>query len=448
MKIFYENNKLILPEIKCSCGMEHQRPDLDVYIGNDLLKDIPSYLKERNLGKKVLVVADENTHRVAGEKVIKILQDGGFSVTLCLLERKEELEPDEAALGEVLLALESDTDFLIAVGSGSVTDTTRYVAFQTGRQFVSVATAASMDGYTSVVAPLLNKGLKVNKPASYPKVIICDLDIIKEAPYKMVISGFGDVLGKYIAKADWILGRIINDEQYCPVAAEMVSQAVQKCLDNLDGIRERTDEGMKSLIEALILSGLTILIIGYTRSVASNEHNMAHYWEMMKLLRGEKAARHGTAVGVATGYVFKFFDLFLQRDWSKIEPEQIRKNRLSKEEWEKRVLAAYGEKLGRLILRDNPEEYLDWAEQERRLNALVEKEEQIKEELSFLPKYEEIMEILKKIGSPLTAEEIGIDQQTLVNSLLYAKEYRYRYSVFKTVNEAGMLEEFVKQVLA
>jgi glycerol-1-phosphate dehydrogenase [NAD(P)+] len=198
-------------------------------------------------------------------------------LSVCLLEREDELKPDETALGEVLLSMDKDTEFFISVGSGSVTDITRYVAFNTGRPFVSIGTAPSMDGYTSVVAPLLFNGTKVNKPASYPPVIICDLEIMKSAPLAMFISGVGDVLGKYIARADWRLGNIVNNESYCPMCADFVIEAVQKCIDNIDEIKNRSEKGTRVLIEALIMAGVTIMIIGNTRATVRLVRSGATY---------------------------------------------------------------------------------------------------------------------------------------------------------------------------
>src|SRR5690606_23632651 len=140
----------------------------------------------------------------------------GYHVNLCLLERDRPLIPNETALGEILLTLDNSTEFLLAVGSGSITDLTRYAAHVSGKPFAAIGTAASMDGYTSVVAPLTFGNLKVNKPAGFPKVLICDLEIMSQAPYHMFLSGFGDVIGKYMAKADWLLGSIINQEVVCP----------------------------------------------------------------------------------------------------------------------------------------------------------------------------------------------------------------------------------------
>ena len=154
----------------------------------------------------------------------------------------------------------------------------RINAARTGLKFVSVATAPSMDGYASAVAPLLHRGVKIQRPAVCPDVIVCDLDVLSTAPMEMIASGVGDVLGKYIAKVDWQLGQIVNGEAYCPVCAGIVMDAVNALVQNVEEIAARTEKGMQVLIEALLLSGVTIMIIGHTRAVASVEHNIAQYW--------------------------------------------------------------------------------------------------------------------------------------------------------------------------
>ena len=447
VKISYAGSKLIIPQIECSCGFEHATPDIDIYIGSGIISDCAVYIQARHFGPKALVVADSITYRLAGQRVEELLKKNGFQVSLCLLEREGELEPDEAALGEVLFALDKQTDFLVAVGSGSINDVTRYVAFQAGKPFVSVGTAASMDGYTSVVSPLLNCGLKANRPATYPKVLICDLEIMKEAPYAMTVSGFGDVYGKYIAVADWIMGRVINNEAYCPVCVDIVMQAVQKCVDNIENIRNRSAEGIQSLIEALILSGLTILIIGNTRPVASIEHNMAHYWEMMQLMRSKKAPSHGTAVGVGTGYAIKFFEAFLRLDLTQLDKGAARGKMLSNVAREKLIAEKYSPKIAQSIIRENPEDFIDWNEQERRIDAIIKNFALFKKELAFLPQWTDVQAIYKKLGAPFTAQEIGINRELLLDALLYAKDYRSRYTVFKSVAELGVLEELVEKIV-
>ncbi len=446
-KVSYDEGKMIIPEIACDCGFSHNIPDIDVYIGRRILPESAKYIRQRNLGNKLILVADNITYEVAGSEVEKILKEGGFKVTLCILEREDELKPDEAAIGEVLLSMDKDTDFLVAVGSGSITDITRYVAFNTGRPFISVGTAASMDGYTSVVAPLLFNGQKVNKPSSCPLIIICDIDVMMTAPEPMFVSGVGDVLGKYIAKADWLLSNIINDEVYCPVCADIITQAVNNCMDNIDIIKNRTPEGTHILIEALILAGLTILIVGNTRPVASIEHNMGHYWEMKKLERKEATPSHGTAVGVGTVYSLRFFDFFLNLDLSEIDKTLIRQNRLSREERSQRMREGYGTKIADTIMHENPEDFLDWEEQERRIDKTIGNIDVIQEALKFLPSAEKMIEAMKDLGAHTRASEIGIDQELLKAALYHAKDYRSRYTVFKTLDELGLLDEAIDKIL-
>jgi len=443
----YKGEQLILPDIECGCGMPHENPDMDIYIGNGIIDNSGDYIKKKNLGKKVLVVTDNVVDDVAGKKVVEILSQTGFDVKLCILEREDELVPDETALGEVLLALEDDIDFLAAVGSGSINDVTRYVAFNTDRPFVSIGTAPSMDGYTSVIAPLIYNDLKVNKPAVCPDVLICDLDIMKEAPYDLIISGFGDVVGKYIAIADWILGRFINGESYCPVNVEIVFQAVEKCMANVEQIKQRSNKGIKSLVEALILAGVTILILDNTRAVSSIEHAMGHYLEMMKLIQGEKPARHGITVGVTTGYVIKFYEEFFKFDFSSVDKKEIKKSKKTKKQWRKEVLEKYGKKIGTLVLKDNPAGYTVWEQQERRIDSFFTNFAQIKEELDFLPDWQDLKGVYQQLSLPLSAGEISVKQDMLQDSLIYAKDYRERYTLFKTADELGILENMVGRVM-
>lgn len=447
LKIDYQEHQLVFSNLLCDCGMKHAEPDLDVYIGSGIIPRVATYLGKRDLGKNVLLVTDNVVYPIAGKQVQQVLTDAGYQVELCLLEREGELIPDETALGEILLTMTNETEFLLAVGSGSLTDLTRYVAHVAGKPFAVVGTAPSMDGYTSVVAPLTFGNLKLNKPATYPKVLVCDLEIMAKAPYKMLLAGFGDVMGKYIAKADWILGSIVNQEPICPTCIELITRAVDGCIRNIDGIKQQTVEGVKGLIEGLILAGVTILIIGNTRPVASNEHGMAHYWEMMKLLAGEEPASHGLAVGVGTIYALKFYESFFQQDFTKQSLDKAKASSLSKEEREAIILEKYGAKIGRAIIKGNPDDFISWEEQQRRFQAIVNNHELIKERLAFLPSADQMIEIYQKFGAPWKVQDLDISQELLYDGLAYAKDYRSRYTVFKSANELGILEELVQQTM-
>ena len=441
---FDRDSKLVLSGLDCGCPSEHSLPDQDIYVGSGLLHNIPRYIRARNLGNTCLLVADTITWEVAGKAVHEALAAGGFQVTLCVIKREQAMEPDERACGEVLLSIQPETEFLISVGSGSITDITRVNAIRTKLPFVCVGTAPSMDGYTSVISPLLLRGVKIHRAGVCPDIIVCDLDVLETAPLDMVLSGFGDVLGKYIANVDWMIGSIINDEPYCPLCGEIVMGAVNMLLDNVQEIKLKSKKGVRCLIEALLLSGITIMIIGHTRAVASVEHSVAHYWEMMQLLHGRRPPMHGTSVGVATRLVWPVFLRFAGEALKEPDLEAIKKARPGREERTAWMLHAFGQEAGSAIMRDNPADFLTWEEQLRRITRARERMPAIRDAISSLPPFAKIESALQQLGFPLTPQEIGIDRELLHLSMHCAKDYRSRYTLFKLIDELGLHEDYFK----
>ncbi|MBN1778104.1 MAG: sn-glycerol-1-phosphate dehydrogenase [Clostridiales bacterium] len=443
VSISYDSDRrLTISGIRCDCGLDHRLPTQDIYVGSGIVKHTPAYIRKRGLGTRCVLVADRNTWPLAGKALAENLASEGFSVIRCVIARDGVMDPDERACGEVLLSIQPETEFLVAVGSGSITDTTRINAMRCGLPFVSVGTAPSMDGYTSVVAPLLLRSVKIHRAGVCPEIIVCDTQILRTAPPDMVCSGVGDVLGKYIAKADWMIGSIINGETYCDVCGDIVTGAIKKLLQNIDAIRSRSEEGIQILIEALLLSGMTIMIIGNTRAVASVEHNIAHYWEMMQLLHSHHPPAHGASVGVATLLAWPMYTRFAGEDLSKLDLDAIKAKRISRAQREAWMLKAFEEEAAQNIMRDNPDDFLIWEEQKRRIRTAQENQQKIRDAIALLPPYEDILAAMSKLGALLTPAECGIDTKLLSLSMRCAKDYRSRYTLFKLIAECGLEDEY------
>ena len=435
---YTSDGKLVIPPFECHCGCDHRGPAIDIYVGKNLLRKLPGAIRRRDLGTKCLLVADRNTYALAGRDAERILREAGFDVSACVVEREGDMEPDETAVGEVLLSMRMDTEFLISVGSGSVTDITRITAAHTERPFVCVGTAPSMDGYTSTVAPLLFRGLKINAPAVCPEIILCDIDILRTAPKEMFLSGVGDVLGKYIAKVDWQIGHIVNGEDCCPVCCALAIGAANRLLENIDEIAARTEKGTKLLIEALLLAGVTIMIIGNTRAVASVEHSLVHYWDMELIRMGKRPARHGTAVGVATLLVWPVFERFASLDPYSFSLEKAIAANPTREQRIAFMNEHYGERSAAVIMRENPEDFLTEEELSRRVLCVRERFDEIRKAIGKLPDRAAIESAIRTLGGPIAPGEISVDEELLRRSLACAKDYRSRYTLFKTIAELGM----------
>ncbi len=445
MEQYYKND---LFQLKGISG-EHSISDIDIYIGTGIIRKIPEYLGKRNFGKKCLIVADNNTWHAAGEQVAEILRKSKFSVELCILSERinERIEADEQSVGQVVMSLDSESDFLVACGSGVINDITRVVAHVTGKPFISVGTAASMDGYISVIAPMIFDKKKVHRHGSAPKILVLDTDILKKAPFEMTIAGFGDVYGKFIAKADWLISNIINGESINPQALDLISQALNRLVENVDEIMIGTDKGLKVIIEGLILAGITIFTVGNTRAVASVEHNQCHIWETRMLEAGKPYALHGISVGCSTGYFLRMYDYFKQTNPSSWDKEGAKKRLTNYTDFKTELVKCYGEDFLEVLEKEN--KYLHMTEDvfEKHYQSILDNWDKIIEVLDFLPSWEDYKEIYRKMNHTIFAEEIGIPSDLLKYTLMYSSFYRDRYTFVYALNIMGIIADVTDKTL-
>lgn len=370
-------------EYSCACGKSHKVDIQAIRVGSGVMQELPGIL--RDLGAShIFLVADNYTYEAAGRQVEQLLDQAGLAYHKRVFQTETPLVPNEYALGSVLAAMTSQDDMLLAVGSGTLNDVTKYVSARTGVPYVIAATAPSMDGYASTVAPTILDGFKTTLPAVYPAAIVADVDILKDAPMPMLTAGFGDIIGKFTSLADWRLSHQLNGEYYCPEVAGVIEAAVETCAANAQALAQREPQAIQAVTEALILSGLAMGMVGISRPASGAEHQMAHYWEMDALRRGEEHPLHGNAVGVGT------------------------------------VLAA--------SLYEMAAEYLPQG--------------------FAAPDKGQILACLQAAGSCADPKELGIRRELCLESLLHAMELRDRFTVQKLLEQKGKLSLCAQELVA
>ena len=370
-------------EYSCACGKSHKVDIQAIRVGSGVIQELPGIL--RDLGAShIFLVADNYTYEAAGRQVEQLLDQAGLAYHKRVFQTETPLVPNEYALGSVLAAMTSQDDMLLAVGSGTLNDVTKYVSARTDMPYVIAATAPSMDGYASTVAPTILDGFKTTLPAVYPAAIVADVDILKDAPMPMLTAGFGDIIGKFTSLADWRLSHQLNGEYYCPEVAGVIEAAVETCAANAQALAQREPQAIQAVTEALILSGLAMGMVGVSRPASGAEHQMAHYWEMDALRRGEEHPLHGNAVGVGT------------------------------------VLAA--------SLYEMAAEYLPQG--------------------FAAPDKGQILACLQAAGSCADPKELGIRRELCLESLLHAMELRDRFTVQKLLEQKGQLISCAQELVA
>jgi glycerol-1-phosphate dehydrogenase [NAD(P)+] len=285
--------------------MRYAKPN-PVVVANDALEQLVGYCQQHNLSQ-FLIVADANTDAVLGDKVARTLRTAGFDVCKVLLHGHEIVADAERAY-QVMLALDGAPRTLIAAGSGTITDITRFVSHRMGLPFLATPSAPSVDGFASVGAPMLIDGVKISLPTHAPAAIFADLAVLSHAPRAMIAAGFADILGKFTSVADFRLGHLLCDERYDETIAQRTYAVAKVCEESAAAIGQATPDSIRLLMDALVESGICILDFGDSASASGSEHHLSHFWEMLLLREGRPAILHGAKVGVATVMMAELYE--------------------------------------------------------------------------------------------------------------------------------------------
>jgi len=369
----------------CSCGRKHSVDIKNIEIGKNVLEKITDIFKPF-INKTILIVCDNITWKLAGEKVQNILSKAGYKVRIHIAETQNypTLVPNEKTIAHLLYETDKDVGLILGIGSGTINDICKMVAYKTNIDSAIIATAPSMDGYASSLVPLIVDNSKITYPAQYPYAIICDTEIIKTAPDIMFYAGFGDIVGKYMALTDWRLTVTMNNEYYCPMTVQLVENTVNLCVSSSQEYMQRDDLAVKNMTEALLLAGIAMGLVGISRPASGSEHHLAHFWELDALKKGIEHPLHGNSVGVGTIV--------------SAEAYKIMKNKFPE------------------LLEVSPPD----------------------------PDY--LREIYKKIGMFNSPVSLGVSRELFKETILNAYRIRPRYTIFNYTKDKGLLPELAEEL--
>jgi glycerol-1-phosphate dehydrogenase [NAD(P)+] len=268
---------------------------MHLYIGAHAVQELVEYCREKGYSRFV-VVSDDTTREVLGGRVEAALSGQGWDVRAVALSG--QVRADESHVFQVLYQARGEERTYVAVGSGTITDITRTASFDSRNRFLSMPTAPSVDAYTSGGAAMTMGGFKLSVPSHPPEAVFADLPTLRQAPRRMIGAGFGDILGKCVAVADWRLGCLLVGERYVEEMAQRQQGAVDRCMSNIAGIAQATELGIRTLMEVLLDSGSCMAEYGTSRPASGSEHMHSHFWEMTDTAQGRPVELHGTRVGL------------------------------------------------------------------------------------------------------------------------------------------------------
>src|SRR5213595_3314982 len=237
----------------------------NIVVGHDALHQVGEVCQALKLGKKALLVADENTLKIAGKTVEKELTARKVRVSEFVIPDAtwEEIREGEERIRKGAF------EFALGVGGGRSIDVAKCASFIAGIPFVSVPTAASHDGVVSSRASVQKNGEKVSLAAQTPIAVIMDTGVIAESPFRLLASGCGHIISK--------------------LAADLV-------IENASTIKPRLEESAWFVCKALVSSGVAMSIAGSSRPASGSEHKFSHALDRI----AKKPGLHGEQCGVGT----------------------------------------------------------------------------------------------------------------------------------------------------
>jgi glycerol-1-phosphate dehydrogenase [NAD(P)+] len=384
----------------CECGNPHNSIPIEkILVDINALEEVVTYIENKSF-EHVVLIGDENTFKVAGGKLSHYLTEEKIRFSLSVIDSDEnnDVVADEKSVVQALLDIPKETDVLVAIGSGTIHDITRFCSAKMGIPFISVPTAPSVDGFTSMGAPLIIRGVKRTFQMTSPIAVFADLTLLKMSPQKMVAAGFGDMVAKFTSLADWKFGHLVAGEPYCSLAAQITREALESCIVNAEEIAKGNEEGIRILIESLIKSGLAMLLFGQSHPASGGEHHLSHYWEMEFLKQNRPTVLHGAKVGIATSLL----SVIYKNDFL----ELLHDNK------------------GLAALEDN--------DIVRNINENIQEITAIYKEI---PDSALLHELLARMGGETVPEQLDIEEELVRRSLKEAYQLRNRSTALKFMNE-------------
>ena len=402
---------------------------IPVHFGSDVSADLIRYCEAQRLDRFTLV-ADDNTYPVLGEAVERALKQHGFPVHAVVLAG-EAILPDERSIVQVLVHAGRENQTYLAVGSGTITDITRFASHRTKADFISIPTAPSVDGYTSPSSSLVIDRLKQTVVAQPPIAVFADLPTLCAAPRLMIAAGFADMLAKYTALADWMLGHLLWDEAYDERVAQRVARALQSCVGHSEAISLASEAGIRELMAGLLESGLCMLEFGNSRPAAGAEHYVSHYLEMKLVWEGRPAILHGAKVGLATLLVARHYELLGQL------PRQEAIDRLKasllpdREQEVRRIVAAYGPIGEKVVGEQAPFLDLTSYTYDQLKQKIVDRWADIQAIAATVPSPQALADLLRMVGGPIEPAAIGLSDEEVALALDCSHYLRNRFTILK-----------------
>lgn len=414
---------------------------------------MPAWVKKNLDARHLGVIFDENTRQIAQRTVLPLLEGEDLQYSALCVENPTSHGPLTCStlLGEAVATQLPDTiDLVVSVGSGTLTDLAKIAARTRDLPMIAIATAASMNGFTSGLAATLDDGIKLTKKAPPPRAVWAHPHTLQQAPQTMSAAGLGDLHSKAISSADWRLSHLLNATPWDPDVVEML-QTVTALSQGLGvGIQNDQRDAYAQTFAGLCLTGIAMQAATPGAQASGAEHLISHYFDMIAGSPSfdHTATDHGAQVAVGCMVALYAWRVALE-GFAQGRPLKPCPTYVTNAAAKESHIRGHFQSLSDALCAMHTRAPVQANDVDRRRTMLIETQgDAIRQAANFLPTPQALRQELTRAGCPTRFKDLGVTRDLARRCITYAPWVRARYTIFHLLLECGWYEDFVDGALA
>ncbi len=433
------------------CGRDHKIPFEHVCAGQGLIPSLPGVI-DSILNKKpgkIGVIYDRHIEDKLQPLFFEPFNQLNLTYERIPLGKKGVLLEASVQIGnEAAEKLPQNIDILIGVGSGVISDLTKWIATKIGVPFVLMGTAASMNAYTSITGTMTEDNVKTSRWLDPASAVLLDSDLLTSAPMDMTCAGIGDLLARNVANADWKLAESVRGVPFCSVPYQMMAPFQSEFVLLVEQLVRNDPDAMEKLADAVLVSGYSMTILdGETSPSSGSEHIISHFFDFQHEVYGLPKNLHGAQVGIGTIIMSTAFELLRSMDPSDFDLDDMERRRMSQTAVNldhKRVFGDYGKSFDQVVAKKR---IRDVAYREYVKDILAAWDDIWENVDPYLMPADEIRLTMERSGGITKLSGVNRTSEEALQALLYGSHYRPRYTILDLFWELGLFPSFAQEIL-
>ena len=419
-------------------------------MGRGAAAKAPMVFREFFPGRKALILADVHTWPALGEKVYGLfLEEGIPTERHIILEEEFHAEWKYVEMVDALLDARPDA-VLVSVGSGVINDLCKLSSHHHDQSYLTLPTAASVDGYSSFGASITFEGAKQTFSCPAPVAIVADIDVIAAAPAPMTAAGYADLAAKIPAGAEWMVADFVGKAPLHEDAWHLLQDHLDGFLANPDAVAAGDPDAIADVFEGLTLSGFAMQAARSSRPASCCDHLFSHILDMTEHRYKGKLQSHGFQVAIGTLTMCAVFDELFKLDLSALDVDACVAAWPSLEQEQARALE---------LFRDFPAPRLGYDEITKKYDPADVVREQLTKLKAEWPSlkarlqgqaysFRKMKDLLLRAGAPADPSQIGLSRERLRDMFPLVQLMRFRFNVLDLGKRGGFYDAIVDPLFA